>query len=142
MAGMGPAPKPSEQQRRRGRNLADRASTRLPADGRNGKAPIWPLGKPSQREAELWKRLWKTPQAVAWEQLGWYDVVARYARILAAAERRNAKAAHLIEARQLEDRLGLTPMSMLRLKWTIEEDVVGAIAGQVLDIRDRLKAVE
>src|SRR5262245_44449547 len=99
----------------------------LPKSGRRGPTPRWPLETQSQREKELWRRLWRTPAAVAWETMGWHDVVARYARVVAESEQppvddenldwhfaisreravNNARA----EARQLEDRLGLNPTS-------------------------------
>lgn len=120
MAGMGPPPKPEAQQRRPGRNLATHA-TRLPAEGRVGEPPAWPLSKATKREGVLWARLWATPQAAAWEMLGWVDTVARYARLLSVAERRGAAVTILGEVRQMEDRLGLTPMSMLRLRWEIDQ---------------------
>lgn len=40
MAGMGPPPKPDGQRARRNATIA---MTRLPADGRQGRAPAWPL---------------------------------------------------------------------------------------------------
>ena len=117
--------------------------TRLPQAGRQGEAPEWPVGTPNSREAQLWHRLWLTPQAVAWEALGWVDTVARYARVLAVAERRNAHPVMLAEARQLEDRLGLNPMAMLRLRWEVtDEDATDQPDLAVLDIRERLSAVE
>jgi len=66
--------------------------------------------------------LWRTPQAVAWEQLGWTRVVARYCHwSIQAEDSPEVPVALLGELRQLEDRLGLSPMAMLRLRWTIEQ---------------------
>ena len=64
------------------------------------------------------------PQAVAWERLGegTVRVVARYARMLLAVEKPNAPAKLSNEVRQLEDRLGLNPPSMQRLRWEIVAD--------------------
>ena len=118
--------------------------TRLPATGREGDPPVWPLSRANKRETELWGRLWRSPQAVVWERLGWTDVVARYARLLVEANGRDASASVLAEVRQLEDRLGLTPMSMLKLRWEVgevEEEPEEAESG-VIDIRERIKAVE
>lgn len=119
MAGVGPPPKPDGQRRRR--NAAP-ASSRLPAEGRTGPSPAWPLHVLTDGAAEIWEELWSTPQAAAWERLGpgAVRVVARYAIVLSLAEVGDLKAA--VEARQLEDRLGLTPMSMLRLRWEIAPD--------------------
>lgn len=118
MAGMGPQ---RSSRRQPNRGLGPAQIVVLPADGRTGPSPEWPMGgrKPAKLVADLWDQLWASPQAVQWEKLGWTRVVARYARCLLEAERRDAPAALLSEVRQLEDRLGLSPMSMLRLRWQI-----------------------
>jgi hypothetical protein len=77
---------------------------------------------------------------VAWEQHGWIRVVARYCRVAVVAEGLDKDA--LSEARQLEDRLGLTPKAMRMLMWQVAPDEVaekrqGASAGA----RGRIKAV-
>src|SRR5688572_13707632 len=79
----------------------------LPAGGRGGPAPVWPL---SGDAPAMWADLWQTPQAVAWEGLGWTRVVARYVLVAEKAETLNKDA--MAEARQLEDRLGLTPRAL------------------------------
>lgn len=118
MAGTGPAPKPVEQRRRRNAPIAN--TVKLPAEGRSGEPPTWPL---TGRPPTIWAGLWATPQAAAWEKLGWTRIVARYTRILLWCENpKTMTTALLAEARQLEDRLGLTPMSMLRLRWEIATD--------------------
>lgn len=100
---------------------------RLPAEGRDGSPPQWPLPeRMSAAEDEAWAELWATPQAVAWERLGWVRAVARYCRVMIEAERRNAPAKALMEARQFEDRLGLTPKAMRMLLWEIVADEVTA----------------
>lgn len=72
----------------------------------------------------MWADVWATPQAVAWERLGWVRPVARYVRCLVASEKSGAASSLLAEVRQLEDRLGLSPISMLRLRWEIAPDEV------------------
>ena len=167
MAGMGPPPKPDDQRRRRNAAVA---MTRLPAEGRKGAAPKWPLipdvvmsarrdlaaakvadlefelaeGKPVERrldaarerleilnrqlaeqkglEASLWRDLWKLPQAVQWDRLGWLRDVAQYVRHKVLAELGDLDSAK--EARQWSDRLGLTPLAMLRLRWEVVADEV------------------
>lgn len=174
MAGMGPPPKPAGERRRRNATVA---MTRLPAGGRTGDPPRWPLiddvvttaqrdmarrqadelelqllepdlqGRQraaAQRkldaaqstatvldkqieaqvalEAELWRDLWATPQAVAWERLGWTREVAQYVRWKVKAELGDLDASK--ESRQLADRLGLTPLAMLRLRWEVDADEV------------------
>jgi hypothetical protein len=172
MGGMGPAPKPSGQRSRRNATIA---MTRLPAGGRKGRIPNWPLiddvrkaalldvaegtitrlreelrdpelygaarasrerklqaaevevavltrQLAAQRglETKLWREVWKTPQAVAWERLGWTREVAQYVRWKVLAELGDMDAAK--EARQLSDRLGLTPLALLRLRWEVVPD--------------------
>lgn len=171
MAGMGPAPKPAGQRARRNATVA---MTRLPAAGRTGRTPPWPLLDDVRKSAELdvaeskaeqlrydlgdgvsparahqlqrlldaaeleiailtrvlaaqrglekklWRELWKCPQAVAWEQLGWPRDVAQYVRWKVLGELGDLDAAK--EARQLSDRLGLTPLAMLRLRWEIVDE--------------------
>lgn len=176
MAGMGPAPKAADQRRRRNATVA---MVELPAAGREGPAPRWPLlpdvamtarrdeaqrkldelelalcepelkGRAkatAQRkadaarqeaailaaqiqaqeavEAELWAELWALPQAVEWERLRWHREVAQYVRWKAKAEQADLDAAK--EARQLGDRLGLTPLAMLRLRWEVVAESTGA----------------
>ena len=55
------------------------------------------------------------------ERLGWTRVVARYARVTVEAEMPDASASILAEVRQLEDRLGLSPMAMRRLMWKVDD---------------------
>src|SRR5438105_9161569 len=96
----GPPPKPDSQRRRR--NLPMGGSfTYLPASGRKGKPPPWPLPAPTTRELEVWRRLWRLPQAVAWERLAFVDGVAHYARLSVRAEERPIGVL-LAEVRQLE----------------------------------------
>ncbi|WP_327378000.1 hypothetical protein OG393_30985 [Streptomyces sp. NBC_01216] len=169
MAGMGPPPKKNAQRRNAGV-----AMTRLPAEGRKGKAPAWPLTADivtearfeaaeaavarltdeladgrltgarkgaAQRKLEgaqleaavlakriegqralelkLWRELWRTPQSVAWERMSWTRDVAQYVRWKVLAEMGDLDAAK--EARQLSDRLGLTPLALLRLRWEIAD---------------------
>jgi hypothetical protein len=143
MAGMGPLPKPAEQRRRRNAGLGSPAGLlRLPLAGRAEDPPTWPLSKPTRRETVLWARLWRTPQAVAWERLDWTDAVARYARQLTSAEKRTAPVKLLGEVRQLEDRLGLNPLSLLRLRWEIVDMPTEAEAQNVVELRARIKAVD
>lgn len=75
----------------------------------------------AQRDAEvkLWRELWRTPQAVIWEQLAWSREVAQYVRWKVRAEQGDLDAAK--EARQWSDRLGLNPLALLRLRWEIEK---------------------
>lgn len=118
-----PGPLPNPNARRRN---ARPTAIRLPASGRDGEPPDWPLSKATKAEQELWRQLWSSPQAVAWEELGWVRTVARYARFTVKAERPRASAFLLSEVRQLEDRIGLTPYAMKRLGWEVVEMVIEA----------------
>ncbi|HVW34259.1 MAG TPA: hypothetical protein VHL53_17115 [Acidimicrobiia bacterium] len=80
------------------------------------------MSRSTPAERAAWEAAWSTPQAVAWEKLGWNRVVARYVRTMVAAEARGARAALLSEVRQLEDRLGLNPTAMARLRWEVAAD--------------------
>lgn len=73
-------------------------------------------------EADMWRQLWDTPQAVAWEEYGWVREVALYVRCSLRAEDGDMRAAG--EARQRSDRLGLSPLAMLRLHWEVAPAVV------------------
>lgn len=134
----GPPPDPNAA--RRMRKSDSSGWTTLPAEGRKGNAPAFPLEKwrdmekfkPTEerddalsrsldaRELAVWREIWKTPQAVAWERLGWKHDVGLYVRVLVAGERGNLKAAG--EARQWSDRLGLTQTALLRNRWKIATD--------------------
>lgn len=123
----GPAPKPDGQRRRRNATVA---MTQLPTR-REGPVPSWPLagGRP-----DTWDALWVLPQAVAWERARSERVVARYALLLDKVE--SGLVALAPEVRQLEDRLGLTPMAMLRLRWEVAADEVAEARAD----RDKPKA--
>lgn len=88
--------------------------------------------KPSLKLRDLWVQLWASPQATAWESLGWTRMVARYAQVLLISERVNAPAALLGEVRQMEDRLGLSPMAMRRLQWEVAP--IDSAAGAPADV--------
>ncbi|MEW2161434.1 hypothetical protein AB0912_00255 [Streptomyces sp. NPDC007084] len=194
MAGNGPPP--SANSRRRNATLP---MTMLPANGREGDPPAWPLlddvtmtarcdaarrlrddlelkllepeltGRQraaSQKkydaalteanilekkleaqqgiETEIWGGLWHLPQAVMWERLGWVREVAQYVRWKVQAEMGDLDASK--EARMLADRLGLNPLSMLRLRWEVSPDQVAEQraarpARRSGDVRSRLRAV-
>lgn len=198
MAGMGPPPKDPSKRARRNATIA---MTQLPAEGRPGDAPEWPLlpdvaatarlkfaqeqaarlrdewaaeedsrkaralakrlesaevylaeatqlvQEQEQLEARVWADLWSTPQAVMWERLRWTREVAQYARWKVKAELGALDASR--EARQLADRLGLSPLAMLRLRWAVSEDEVGqkrasksATAGGSRSRRGPLRSVD
>ncbi|WP_285647615.1 hypothetical protein [Lentzea sp. NBRC 102530] len=101
-----------------------------------------------EAEAELWAELWGTPQAVEWHRQKWTREVAMYVRWSVRAGGGDLDAAK--EARQHADRLGLTPLALLRLRWQIVRDEVAdqrtqrtqPAAAPPAPTRPRLKAVD
>jgi hypothetical protein len=130
-------PKMDPQRGARGRGV-----THLPAEGRKGVPPAWPLGgRHSAAEKRAWAQLWSTPQAVAWERLGWVRTVARYCRFMLMAEQPSASPALLAQVTAMEDRLGLTPKAMRLLLWQVTSDEVAEQRQASPGARTRIKAV-
>lgn len=155
-ARMGSGPPPDPNALRRDRQTDRDGWTSLPAEGRKGAAPRWPLVAAESgptavlevRELQVWASIWRTPQAVAWGRLGWTHDVALYVRFMVLAELGNVRAAS--EARQWSDRLGLNPAAMLRNRWRIATDQVAeqrgrrsaAVAAPArVSARERMKAI-
>ena len=117
----GPAPNPYSRRSQK----SNSGITTLPADGYDGPVPDWPLlTDPSEAELDLWRGLWSKPQAVMWAKDGSERVVARYVLVTVLAEDpSNPSAALLGEVRQMEDRLGLSPMAMKRLMWVVGDPI-------------------
>lgn len=125
----GPAPKPESQRRRRN---AVPGTIRLPAAGRTGNVPTWPL---LGRAPRLWAELWRLPQAAAWEQLQMQRIVAKYvqdshdvATLRTVMTKTGGPppqyAALKSRLDKLEQDLGLTPIGMQKNRWEIAPDEV------------------
>ncbi|MEU0245182.1 hypothetical protein ABZ192_12755 [Streptomyces sp. NPDC006235] len=101
----------------------------------------------SQRELDLWARLWETPQAVMWEQLHQEFEVASYVRLLVRAEKPSSSAIIWGQVKQFAESLGLSVSGMQRNRWTIaavdsEDDAPSAgPSAQVTSLAERLRAV-
>lgn len=133
-----PGPPPKDPAQRRRRNTPQ--LTVLPR-GRDGATPDWPLGASTDVELERWELLWGLPQAVMWERMRCELVVARYVRVALGAETEPEKLA--AEARQLEDRLGLSPLAMRRNEWRVDDrDEVAERRTPAKTATRRLKAVD
>lgn len=84
------------------------------------------LGQRKRLERDVWRKLWRSPQAEAWHDSGWTRDVATYVRLSVLAELGDLDA--LKEARMWSDRLGLTPKAMRALLWTVADDTSPAPA--------------
>ncbi|QDH92106.1 minor tail protein [Streptomyces phage Dubu] len=142
----GPAPTSTERSHKA--KATAEGWTTLPADGRDGPLPAWPLISPSDREMDLWERLWESPQAVMWETLHLDFEVASYVRLLARAETPRSSAIIWGQVKQLAESLGLSASGMARNRWTIgavnddtDTDAPQAAVSAVADLSARLKAV-
>jgi hypothetical protein len=104
----------------------DKAKLRRALDVANRTIKILDQRLESQRDLEgtVWGELWRTPQAAVWVCQGWSRDVAQYVRHKVLGELGSLNDAK--EARQWSDRLGLNPAAMLRNRWRIAPDEVGA----------------
>lgn len=115
----GPAKDPNALRRER---ASDQAGwTVLPADGRAGDPPAWPLRLPLKRELAVWAREWTRPQAVEWERLHLEVEVALYVRTLCQTEKQSSNASLLGKVMQLQNSLGLTKAGMSANGWRIDD---------------------
>jgi hypothetical protein len=148
-ARIGSGPQPSANSRAK-----DRAAKRglqpiddgdwltLPREGRSGNAPAWPLTKPatatdrSRRELVVWRRLWKSPQAVAWELTGVdHLTVAMYVRALVEVEAGGAPTSAAALVRHYASDLGLSAAGMRALHWRVARGSLAVGAREVVDDR-------
>jgi hypothetical protein len=112
----GPAPDPTALRRERDAG----EWTILPAEGRQGATPDWPLTEQTDREDDLWVDLWTKPQALMWERYGQEIEVALYVRRLAEAEKADAGVNLGTLVRQMSDSLGLTTPGMRANRWRVD----------------------
>ncbi|MCM0622705.1 hypothetical protein [Nocardioides bruguierae] len=140
----GPAPDPnSGRSEKRGYS-----PTALPSEGRKGVAPPFPLpridrfvtvategGKSRQpdkagttafrkRELQVWREVWKTPQAVAWQRDRWrWPTIAEFCRLKVIVETEpEANAALVARLREYRNEIGLSPDGMRANGWAIAVD--------------------
>ena len=116
----------------------------LPAAGREGDPPAWPLGRSTAFERQTWASEWARPQAIAWERLGWTVQVALYVRTLSAAAKPKASAGTTTNLLRQMENLGLTEAGMARNRWRIVDEAPAAAtvrrpAGT--SARDRLTSI-
>lgn len=95
----------------------------LPAKGYTGRAPSFPLPDPSPREKEVWKTLWKTPQAAMWNvERHRMMNVGHYCRLLVRCEDFAAPASLHAQLHRFADQLGMTPAGLRENGWRIGGD--------------------
>jgi len=104
----------------------DRVKLRKQLESANLRIAVLDRQLDAQRDLEgtVWGELWRTPQAAVWVCQGWSRDVAQYVRHKVLGELGSLNDAK--EARQWSDRLGLNPAAMLRNRWRIAPDEVGA----------------
>lgn len=107
-------------------NVHDVPTLRLPAAGRTGRTPLppaWLVLGPAGRA--WWRFAWRSPQATVWLD-SFAPAVARRALLEDMLVDADVKSRLTVmrEANQLEDRLGLTPRSMVGMHWVVADDVV------------------
>lgn len=136
----GPPPDPNALRRERDGS----GWVELPASGRPGEVPEWPMSSPSGRELELWSAHWCKPQATMWEQSGLEFEVALYVRNLAMAEVPGSPANRSTLVKQLMEDLGLTEAGLARNRWRIVDDSKRSKSSRPRSrssARDKLKVV-
>jgi len=82
----------------------------------------------------LWSLLWSSAAATQWLEVDDVLVAARYVRLSLKVEAGNVLLAP--ELRQLEDRLGLSPLARLKNRWKVTADAGAQEAeGDVVRLR-------
>lgn len=139
----GPAPKTDSERRRR--NAPTFEWVLLPAEGRIGAAPKLPAKAPggspwSKLTRDWWADLWSKPQATQWDLSS--SELFRFAALQEKFWSGDSTASDLAAILAIEDRHGLSPKSLLGLRWRIVDagDVVQLPA--VSKRRGQLKVVD
>jgi len=101
--------------------------TALPSEGYRGDVPDFPLPGASERESELWARVWATPQACAWSIQPWrHYIVGQWVRWSVRAEDPESSASVVAAVIRFADQIGLTPAGLKENGWAIAADEVAA----------------
>lgn len=88
--------------------------------GYQGDAPDFPLPRPTKREVEVWRQLWRTPQAIAWADEPWrWLTVGHYVRQSCRLEQRDAPAVLVTAVTRLAVDIGMTPAGLRENGWAI-----------------------
>lgn len=113
-------PAPDAEALRRDRPLDAAGWLSLPAEGRQGPVPVWPLADPLDREIDLWEDEWCRPQALLWDRNNQELEVALYVRAMVTAESPDAPVAARNLVRLMRADLYLTLDSLAKARIRIE----------------------
>lgn len=117
----------------------------LPAAGREGDPPPWPLpGRTSKFERDRWAIEWAKPVAIMWDRLGMELQVAFYIRTLSRALSPKASGTVIAKVQSQEDRLGLSEDGRKKNGWIIDEGPQAAVPRRAptSDAKDRLALIQ
>jgi hypothetical protein len=117
----------------------------LPAEAYAGKVPAFPLLEPSAREREVWREVWRLPQAHAWsrpEQAWRLRSIAMYVRQSVKCEAPDIGASHLAQLHRFADQIGMTDagLAAMGFKVVAAPQPTTQTSGRKSS-RDRLRAV-
>lgn len=123
--------------------------TALPSGGYDGTVPdlLDYLPVATERQCDIWMKLWTTPQACAWSLEPWrWPVIADLAKYLARADDPEAPIGIATAVRQLRDDVGLSKAGLIANGWAIAADETAPKraakkAADVSSARDRMKVV-
>ena len=117
-----PGPPPNPNARRRN----DKDAWRIVPAVCERRAPAWPLtGRKPAGLVALWRHLWTLPVAELWHEQNAVRLVARYALVELQAERDPAETRLAAEARQIEDRLLISPSTRIRARVVVADGPEG-----------------
>ncbi len=139
-ANSGPPPDPNALRRDRKDDQGEWLD--LPAVGRQGDTPDWPLSEAGEWELKFWEREWRRPQAVQWERNQQFEEVALYCRALADAQLPDAKTPSRTLVKQMMENLGISLPGLMRNRWRIiGGDIAEATKSDAKPARAGMKVV-
>ena len=141
MAGPGRYPKPDDERARR--NAPTFTWTNLPA--RNDNPPPAPPTRPPDKRGdpqvwspgslEAWQRLWRSPQSTQWSEAMWPLVeqwLVLHEALITSSGALSSLGASLAN---IGDRLGLSPKSLLQLRWRLPASADAPVLASVAPIK-------
>jgi len=119
----------------------------LPAEGRPGDPPAWPLADtPTELEWDVWAQFWRKPQALIWERDQIFEPVAMFVRQYIEGMERKASAENRKTVRMMFADLYLTSDSLKKSGYRIAVDEVeekrAEKAAPRKSARSRMKVVD